>query len=364
MPALTQYRTMTNEWQQQHRLFHYTSSAEIVRSILDLGFLLIPNKRHLIRNFLPNDDFSRREPQEFGMTSFTELRVEDARTHREQFGKFGICMSWEWALRHGAQRVIYLDEAGGKVFDAFKWLFRLGRQEVDYISTEKPGGMMLENKAYAGGVGAQVYHAMLTLYEYMEPERNSSQVEWRIVQEIPIYHRASERGRLIQEILEAAHSWKAYAVPFEPNDIEMIVCPSEALERLRTAIPEKFSSVPIYTYSAVTSIKNWLAARKEQLKAVLRRRDRIVYLPVEIPKGSVLFPKAKDGRAVVLPWVAKLWGVALHPNAIKEDAWFDFQYEDLGGEVFELGMPVPEARKLLSYLLEMEHIGWRSPRQQ
>jgi hypothetical protein len=155
-------------WFDEHRLVHYTTSPEIVRSILDLGFLLVPNKRKLIHRFLPDEDFSRREPQEFGMVSFTELKVDEARQHRERFGSFGICVSWDWALRKSAQRVLYISEEGGAVFEAFKWLFRLGRQEVGRIRQE-PDSFMLTNKSMAGGLGAEVYHAVLTLYEYMEP---------------------------------------------------------------------------------------------------------------------------------------------------------------------------------------------------
>lgn len=100
------------DWYSHHRLFHYTKSEETVAAILQYGFLLMPNKRHLINAFLPSDDFSQREPQEFGMVSFTELESQQARSHRERFGEFGICVGWQWALRNNAQRVIYVEDSG------------------------------------------------------------------------------------------------------------------------------------------------------------------------------------------------------------------------------------------------------------
>ena len=47
-----------DSWYEQHLLVHYTKSADVVGAILKNGFLLVPNKRHLINRFLPEFDFS------------------------------------------------------------------------------------------------------------------------------------------------------------------------------------------------------------------------------------------------------------------------------------------------------------------
>src|SRR6266403_3220302 len=151
------------EWYAANRLFHYTKSIDTVASIFARGFLLVPNRRQLAERFLPGEAFAAREPQQFGMASFTELPIDRATSHRERFGAFGICVSWNWAVLHDAQRVIYLDDSG-IVFDRFKWLFELGRQQLG----PAPTSLETTNKAIAAAGGAQLYHAMLTLYEYME----------------------------------------------------------------------------------------------------------------------------------------------------------------------------------------------------
>src|SRR6266849_1949664 len=114
-------------------LVHYTSSIEVVRSILDTGFLFIPNKRHLINSLLGEELFSDREPQEFGMVSLTQLPLDRATGHRERFGPFGIVGSLEWALHAGAQRVIYLDEKG-PIAEMFAWLFLFAKQELEKVT--------------------------------------------------------------------------------------------------------------------------------------------------------------------------------------------------------------------------------------
>jgi hypothetical protein len=232
------------------------------------------------------------------------------------------------------------------------------------MSSGDAGGMWLENKEFAGAAGAQLYHAMLTLYEYMEPERNSSQVEWRIVQQLPMYHHATTRPELIREILEGARHLNDYVVKIAPADVEMLICPEGDVKALRSAVPREFSSVPIYSYSRAASVKDWLRLRAAEAKRLLRRRERIVYVPAEPPKGSLVFPKTSNGT-LALPPVAKLNGLVLRPNAIEKEVCIDFQYEDQNGDLFEMRMPVAEATRLLQYLLEAHHdlkrYRWRLP---
>src|SRR5260370_6758037 len=102
-------------------LTHYTGSIEAVVNILSNGFAWVPNKRNLVRNLLPAHDFAEREPQEFGMISFTDQDLP-ALDHLRKFGEFGIVVSHEWARSQMAQRVLYVSEEG-PVAIALQWLF-------------------------------------------------------------------------------------------------------------------------------------------------------------------------------------------------------------------------------------------------
>lgn len=186
-------------WYASHQLVHYTRDPETVASILENGFLLVPNKRGLIQRLLNTREFTSREPQQFGMVSFTELRIDQAAGHRESFGGFGIAVAWDWVLRNNAQRVIYLGE--GSVTDTFAWLFQFARQELERKSPEPVLEFTMANRAVAG-MYSQLYGHLLTLYEFMEPERNSSQVEWRVVNKLPAYIDLTDRAAMIQNLIQ------------------------------------------------------------------------------------------------------------------------------------------------------------------
>src|SRR5205807_9143722 len=91
---------------------------------------------------------------------------------------------WEWALAHDAQRVIYVHRQGPTA-ETLAWLFRLAKQDLDKATGGTPSEMTLTNKAFAFMSKSSIYPHLLTLYEYMEPEGNSAQVECRIVNKLP-----------------------------------------------------------------------------------------------------------------------------------------------------------------------------------
>lgn len=209
-------------WRLQNMLFHYTGSAEVVSKILRNGLLLVPNRRELANLLLGRSGFERREPQQFGMVSFTELPRDRAGSHRKLFGEFGIGVTWQWAERHGAQRVIYI--GNGTVLDTFAWLFRLSVQQLERECPEPVSEAILVNKV-AAGIYSQMYAKLLNIYEYMEPDRNSDQVEWRIVNEMPQYYDLSDRSKLITGLAREAEHGVGNSVRLLPDDVEMLVCP-------------------------------------------------------------------------------------------------------------------------------------------
>ena len=165
-------------------LTHYTDSIEALGGILANGFAWVPNRRDLMPLLVPEHDFSRREPQQFGMISFTELEPEHANTHTEVFGPFGVLVSEEWARANRAERVIYVQNEG-PAYEAWRSLFTVGFRDVkSRIKYPDDAGwlMSFENKAVAGAVaGSTIWAALLQLYEYMETADFSCECEWRIV---------------------------------------------------------------------------------------------------------------------------------------------------------------------------------------
>lgn len=343
-----------SDWYAEHQLIHYTKSVDTVKSILQYGFLLIPNKRFLIKRFLGSEYFAEREPQEFGMVSFTELETEEAQYHREQFGDFGIAVTWDWAIRNGAQRVIYIGD--GQISETFEWLFKLAKQEIDLrVENPKQQKIILENKAVAGMFRAQIYAKLLTLYEYMEPERNSSQIEWRIVNKLPSYYSHLNKTELVREILSIAKNCKDCSAPITSNDIVMLVCPTDKICELRQSLPSEFYDIPIYTYIKKSSGIARLRTFLKNFQQFCRHRERVVYQYVPPPANTLYVRKNAAGGSVYwLPEVKKIMGIRLCPDEVISKAHCIIQYRIDNGELCDLKVPILDVLYLLNMLRAME----------
>ena len=140
---------------QEYGIYALHLEIETVHGILNNGFAWMPNKRGLIANFLPFHDFKEREPQQFGMISFTDLPPEAAHGPRSTFGNYGIVISQEWASSNNIQKVIYVD-SNGPIFEALRWLFKYAYDDLVKRSLNREGEvsqMAFTNKARAGVAG-------------------------------------------------------------------------------------------------------------------------------------------------------------------------------------------------------------------
>jgi hypothetical protein len=182
-------------------LTHYTGDVETVLKILRNGFAWMDNKRNLIQQLVPMHDFSLREPQQFGMISFTESQPPAPAKHLKDFGCFGIVVSRKWAESHFAQRVLYV-ASEGPVLDSLRMCFTTAYNDLTARIRYPDDGaaqMAFNNKMMAGVQGGQLWSNLLTLYEYLEPEEHSYQSEWRIVHPQPLYGYGS-RAQTIERV--------------------------------------------------------------------------------------------------------------------------------------------------------------------
>lgn len=327
----------TKDWYAEHQLVHYTRDAKTVASILEIGFLLVPNGRNLMQRLLNTRECAEREPQQFGMVSFTELRTAEATRHREAFGEFGIVVTWDWALRHSAQRVIYLGE--GSVLESFSWLFQWARQELERQSPEPVNEFTLANRAVSG-IYSQMYAHLLALYEFMEPERNSSQVEWRIVNPLPHYIDLSDRQAMIRRLIEQAAAWKKVGtVQVSPEDVIMLIAPPNQLRNLRGAIPAPFRSVPIVPLTG-----SRFASKLISLLGRLREPN-----PRPPMQSSPTLSTQGKGLDSV-PAATKISGLIVNPDDVLERATVQIQYHSGDREFIDLHMPFIEAVRLEGFL--------------
>lgn len=199
---------------------------------------------------MPSHDFTTREPQQFGMISFSDLTREEARVQSSTFGAYGICVSAQWAENRLAQPVLYID-AKGPVATALRTIFELGYRECKArIRFPDDAGwtMAYENKTVASAViGATLWANLLQLYEYMEPSTSSREREWRIVNPQPDYGLAGKRLNELIKDASPPQGWAQYinVVKVSPQDVEFIVCPSNEEDAVRTAVPPAYASVAL-----------------------------------------------------------------------------------------------------------------------
>jgi hypothetical protein len=230
-------------------LTHYTGSSEAVANILTHGFAWIPNRRKLAKLLIPQHDFSRREPQQFGMISFTELELSQARVHRDRFGAFGIVIAEQWARERGAQRVIYLDEEG-PITVALRMLFEIGYRDVTG-RIEYPDDalwlMAYENKNSAGAIaGSSLWAHLLQLWEYLEPASSAAQRELRIVNPDPLYSLSDNKSEAIAHV-SPPQNWAKYThvLPVPRSQVVALICRRTDLEQLQFQLPLGYEGISI-----------------------------------------------------------------------------------------------------------------------
>ena len=231
-------------------LTHYTDSIEALEGILANGFAWVPNRRDLMPFLVPEHDFSRREPQQFGMISFTELEPEYTSSHTEDFGPFGVVVSEEWARANRAERVIYVQNEG-PAYEAWRSLFTVGYRDLrSRIKYPDDAGwlMSFENKAAAGAVaGAAIWATLLQLYEYMESADFSCECEWRIVHPDPYYSLSQSKNEVIRQV-SPPQGWaqRLNVLPVSRRNVEGFVCPRNEYDRLLDSLPDGYQDFTVF----------------------------------------------------------------------------------------------------------------------
>lgn len=230
-------------------LTHYTRTAEAVVNVLTHGFAWIPNRRHLTKLLIPQREFSKREPQQFGMISFTELDPFLADSHRKQFGTFGIVVSEKWAAEQAAQRVLYVDDQG-PITEVLQVLFAFGYDDVTRrIEYPGDGGWLMayENKHAASAIaGSTLWAHLLQLWEYLEPASSSQQREWRIVNPQPLYSLSENKAEAIAHV-SPPQNWAKFTnvLPISRSDVVALVCDANEIGHLKAKLPQAYDDVRI-----------------------------------------------------------------------------------------------------------------------
>lgn len=235
-------------------LVHYTSRSALLEILENDAFWYIHNDRLVLDQLLPDEDLSGREPERFGAVSFTSGAIHNAGPVREDFGPFGIGVSDAWAVRVGAQPVIYVPP-NGPVLQALRRLFESGAAGLRVQLAKERGDPFAElnqsvpNKRIIGLLGeGALWSTLMTLFEHMGPAENARQQEWRAVQPEPFHFSGDAKVDHLEEAARDAETWRGRQLEFKPSDIEYLVCPDAEALRLKESLPRRYRDLFVKTY--------------------------------------------------------------------------------------------------------------------
>jgi hypothetical protein len=183
----------------------------------------------------------------------------------------------------------------------------------------------------------------------METERNSSQVEWRVVSEMPWYHDIGDRAELIKHLVDLSEGGMC-VVPVAPADIEYVLCPKEVVPDMLSALPEGFESVTVIANESDEPLPAPRVDEPTGTTEVPSDSER------SLPNQDDSITITKDGSQVgayQLPIMGRMGGISAYRDEVLDYASVKLQYTSVEGHLCELRMPFSESIDLLNYLLKM-----------
>jgi hypothetical protein len=110
--------------------------------------------------------------------------------------------------------------------------------------------MAYHNRNQARVIGADLYDAVLGLYEFLEPLKNSYQNEWRITHPYPHYGISDHAASAVEEV-SPPEGWAQVlnVIRISPPDLRYLVSPNGASDELRAKIPDLYRDIPNYEIS-------------------------------------------------------------------------------------------------------------------
>ena len=120
-------------------IIHYTNSIEILKKILEEGFMI----KYCAEKLSLGDGTSEAAHP---MISFCDIPLSDSSQHFSAYGKYGIGLSKQWAILNGVNPVLYIDK--NALFAKSLLELITERRKTDSNLTAKQKNEILQIKAY------------------------------------------------------------------------------------------------------------------------------------------------------------------------------------------------------------------------
>ena len=150
-------------------IIHYTDSLDILKSILREGFR-IKYCAEVLR--LGKKGASKAAHP---MVSFCDIPLSDSKQHFDAYGKYGIGLSKQWAVKKGVNPVIYIDSSS-LIADSIYELIK-ERRKKDSNLTKKQKQEILQVKSYAKNYSGPLKRKNVDTQNYKFYDER----EWRLI---------------------------------------------------------------------------------------------------------------------------------------------------------------------------------------
>lgn len=149
-------------------IIHYTNSFKILELILKEGFKI---KYCVEKLKLADGNSNAAHP----MISFCDIPLSDSKQHFDAYGKYGIGLTKEWAVRNGVNPVLYIDHNSLFAKSLMELIKERRNKETNITPTQAE--QILQIKAYAKN-----YSGLLKRKAVDNPNyKFYDEREWRLV---------------------------------------------------------------------------------------------------------------------------------------------------------------------------------------
>ena len=242
-------------------LTHFTRNPQNLKSILLEGFVFRPNSNRVIEELFYDLKIDLKAI-EIGMICFSEI-TEDLSYKKnskmiEDFGPYGIVMNFDWALKLGIKRVIYLPNSG-PIYNSFSTLLKNCMPEFSMLKGYLSGfrfndirDSLLTNSYLPDIFTNPLWHNLLEILLWAESELNKDEREWRIrapfkiggLKDLDKNHQLE-----LQKALDKPGIFRNL-LKIEPENVHFLVCPADDKEEIKELLKNtKFDKTVIQTYS-------------------------------------------------------------------------------------------------------------------
>ena len=150
-------------------IIHYTNTFKVISLILKEGFLVKYCEERLK---LGNNGFSSAAHP---MVSFCDIPLSTSQQHFDAYGRYGIGLSKDWAIKNGVNPVLYIDK--NSLFANSLLELIKERRKKNTNLTRKQGLEILQIKSYAKNYSGSLKKNKVDIPNY----RFYDEREWRLV---------------------------------------------------------------------------------------------------------------------------------------------------------------------------------------